>query len=72
LFDSAFSNKFKNTVTTNNVGINYSLGKSRDEQLSFGVNFQNSKLESERIYPKVASLNQSFANILPNARWQKS
>ena len=70
-FDTILSNKFENTITTNNAGINYSLGKSWDSQLSFGVNFQNSKLESQRIFPTSSSVNQSFSNILPNARWQK-
>jgi hypothetical protein len=70
-FDSALSNKFDNTITTNNAGISYRLSKSRDEQLSFGANIQNSKLESQRIFPTVSSVNQSFSNILPNAFWRK-
>ena len=71
LFDTAQSNRFDNTITTHNVGVNYRLGQSRDEQLSFGVNFQNSKLESQRIFPSVSSVNQSFSNILPNLMWRK-
>lgn len=71
MFDSALSNKFDNTITTNNAGISYRLSKSRDEQFSFGANFQNSKLESQRIFPTLSSVNQSFSNILPNAMWRK-
>jgi Outer membrane protein beta-barrel family/CarboxypepD_reg-like domain len=71
MFDTARSNLFNNTITTNNAGINYRLGKSRDEQLSFGLNFQHSKLQSERIFPKASRVNQSFANILPNVMWRK-
>ena len=70
-FDSVLSNKFENTITTNNAGINYRLGQSRDQQLSFGVNFQNSKLESQRVFPTASSVNQSFTNLLPNAMWRK-
>ena len=70
-FDTSLSNRFDNTITTNNAGINYRLGQSRDEQLSFGVNFQNSKLQSQRIFPTVTSVNQTFSNILPNAMWRK-
>ena len=70
-FDTSLSNKFDNTITTNNAGLNYRLGQSRDEQLSFGVNFQNSKLESQRIFPTATSVNQSFSNILPNLMWRK-
>ncbi len=70
-FDSTQSNRFDNTITTNNVGVNYRLGKSRDEQLSFGVNFQTSKLESQRTFPTTTSVNQTFSNILPNLMWRK-
>ena len=71
VFDTSLSNRFDNTVTTNNVGVNYRLGQSRDEQLSFGVNFQTAKLQSQRIFPTATSVNQSFANILPNLMWRK-
>ncbi|MEO6723490.1 MAG: outer membrane beta-barrel protein [Ferruginibacter sp.] len=70
-FDTSLSNRFDNTITTNNAGINYRLGRSRDEQLSFGVNFQNSKLESQRVFPTTSSVNQTFSNILPNAMYRK-
>ena len=70
-FDSSLSNKFDNTITTNNAGISYRYSPSKDEQLSVGVNFQNSKLESQRIFPATSSVDQSFSNILPNAMWRK-
>ncbi|MEO6232229.1 MAG: TonB-dependent receptor [Ferruginibacter sp.] len=70
-FDTAFSNKFDNTITTQNAGISYRLGRSRDEQLMFGANFQTSKLESQRIYPTMTTVSQSFTNILPNAMYRK-
>lgn len=71
LFDTSLSNRFDNTITTNNVGVNYRLGQSRDEQLSFGVNFQHSRLQSDRIFPAPTSVDQSFANVLPNLMWRK-
>ena len=70
-FDTALSNRFDNTITTNNAGINYRLGQSRDEQLSFGINFQHSRLQSNRIFPTTTSVDQSFATILPNLMWRK-
>ncbi|MBC7535534.1 MAG: outer membrane beta-barrel protein, partial [Ferruginibacter sp.] len=36
-----------------------------------GVSYQNSQLESQRIYPDKAIVNQSFSNFLPNAIWRK-
>ncbi|MEP6712853.1 MAG: outer membrane beta-barrel protein [Ferruginibacter sp.] len=70
-FDSTLSNKFDNTITTNNAGISYRFSKSKDEQLSFGVSYQNSILESQRIFPTASTVNQSFSNFLPNAMWRK-
>ena len=70
-FDTILSNRFDNSITTNNVGINYRLGQSRDEQLSFGVNFQHSRLQSDRVFPTTTSVDQSFATVLPNLMWRK-
>ena len=65
------SNKFDNEIITNNAGINYRLGQSRDNQLSFGIDYQNAQLISERIYPNKSSVNQTFNSFLPNLRWMK-
>ncbi|MEP6724241.1 MAG: outer membrane beta-barrel protein, partial [Bacteroidota bacterium] len=65
-FSPALSNKFDNTITTNNGGISYRLGTTRDNQFSVGVSLQNSKLESMRTFPGNATVNQSFTNVLPN------
>ncbi|MDB5202093.1 MAG: TonB-dependent receptor [Ferruginibacter sp.] len=70
-FDSTLSNKFDNTITTNNAGLNYRLMKSRDEMFSIGVNFQNSRLQSDRTFPSVTKVDQSFTNLLPNLMWRK-
>jgi hypothetical protein len=70
-FDTSLSNRFDNTISTNNAGLNYRLNPSRDEQFAIGVNFQNSKLESQRIFPTASSVNQAFSNILPNAMYRK-
>lgn len=70
-FAPSLSNEFANTVTTNNTGVSYRLGQSRDNQLSFGVNWQHSTLESERILPTSSSVHQEFSNFLPNAMFRK-
>ena len=70
-FDSTLSNKFDNTITTNNAGISYRYNPSKDEQLGFGVNYQHSRLESERVFPVKGSVDQKFSNLLPNAFWRK-
>lgn len=71
MFESELSNKFDNTITTNNGGISYRLQASRDEQLAFGVNLQNAKLESQRVFPVTSTVQQSFTNLLPNAMYRK-
>lgn len=70
-FDAGFSNKFDNTITTNRGGITYRFNKNRDENLAIGVNYQKADLESQRIFPTVSSVKQSFSDFLPNAFWRK-
>ncbi|MGC4035360.1 MAG: outer membrane beta-barrel protein [Chitinophagaceae bacterium] len=70
-FDTTLSNKFDNTVLTHNAGLSYRLGRSRDDQFSVGVNFQYSKLESDRTFPAPVEVNQSFKNVLPSLQWRK-
>jgi hypothetical protein len=70
-FDITQSNKFENIVKTQNGGITYRLGNSRDNQFAVGVSFQQSKLESERIFPTTTFVNKTFSNILPNLQWSR-
>jgi uncharacterized membrane protein YgcG len=70
-FAPEFSNKFENTTIAHNAGITYRLGNTRDNQFSAGVNLQHSRLESDRIYPNISSVNQSFTTLLPNLMWRK-
>ncbi|RYG52599.1 MAG: hypothetical protein EOO01_06285, partial [Chitinophagaceae bacterium] len=70
-FSQSLSNRFDNITTTQNAGVSYRLGASRDNQFSIGVNFQNSRLESDRIFPSPTQVDQSFNNILPNLQWSK-
>ena len=71
ILDQSLSNKFNNTITTNNGGITYRLVPDRDNMFSVGVSFQNAKLESDRTFPTTSNINQSFTNILPNLMWRK-
>ncbi len=70
-FDSSLSNKFDNTITTNNAGLTYRYSKTKDDMLSFGVSYQNTRLESQRIFPTTTNVDNSFSNFLPNAMWRK-
>ncbi len=70
-FDTLYSNKFDNTSITQNGGVTYRLGQSRDNQFSVGVSFQHSKLESQRIFPQATQVNESFNTVLPNLIWRK-
>ncbi len=72
IFDTALTNVFKNTITTNNAGINYRLGRGRDDQLSFGINYQHTQLQSNRVFPVLLNLNpQPFSDFLPNVMYSK-
>lgn len=70
-FDISQSNKFENVVKTQNGGITYRLGNSRDNQFAVGVSFQQSKLESERVFPTSGFVNKIFTNVLPNLQWSR-
>lgn len=70
-FDTTFSNRFTNNTTTQNGGVSYRIGQSRDNQFSVGVNFQNSRLQSDREFPSVTQVDQSFNNFLPNLMWSR-
>jgi Outer membrane protein beta-barrel family/Carboxypeptidase regulatory-like domain len=70
-FSPVLSNEFDNTVTTHNGGISYRRGASRDNQFAIGVNLQNSKLESVRLFPTAGTVNQSFTNVLPNLLYRR-
>ena len=70
-FDTALSNQFNNTTVTNNGGITYRFTRSKDEQMSVNINYQESKLMSDRILPNATNVNQTFRNFLPYAYWRK-
>ena len=69
--DQSLSNKFNNTITTNNAGLTYRFVPDKDNMFSVGVSFQNAKLESDRTFPSKTNISQSFSNILPNLIWRK-
>lgn len=71
LFDQSLSNKFDNTNTTHNGGISYRWNPNKDDMLMVGLNAQGTKLESERIFPTISSVNQSFFNFLPRVMYRK-
>ena len=71
IFDSLLSNKFTNTITTHNGGVTYRFTRSKDEQMSINVNYQQATLASNRTLPSKSSVNQSFKNFLPYAYWRK-
>ncbi len=69
--EQSLSNKFNNTITTNNAGLTYRFVPDKDNMFTVGVSFQNSKLESDRTFPTKTTISQSFSNILPNLMWRK-
>lgn len=70
LFDTALSNKFDNTYNTQNAGISYRIG-NRDKLFSIGMNYQYSKLSSDRQFPVIGTVNKTFSNLLPNLFYRK-
>jgi hypothetical protein len=66
LFDPRLSSKFDNTYKAHNGGLAYRYG-TRDNQLSFGLNYQRSELHSDQDFPRDLMVNKTFNNLLPNA-----
>lgn len=65
-FDTLLSNKFDNTVTTQNGGLSFRSG-DRDNMYNIGVNYQHTNMESEQFMPYSTTVRKTFSNILPNA-----
>jgi len=65
IFDPRLSNKFDNTYSAQNAGLGYRFG-NRDNQVSFGVNYQRSDLHSNQTFPKALTVDKTFNNLLPN------
>jgi hypothetical protein len=66
VFNPALSSKFDNSVSGQNAGIGYRYG-TRDNQLSFGLNYQRTALNSEQDFPRDLRVSKTFSNFLPNA-----
>ena len=64
--DTLLSNNFDNTVVTQNAGITYRFVPEKEALFQIGINIQTSNLQSDRIFPITSSVNQQFANVLPN------
>lgn len=70
-FNSQLSNKFDNDILTHNGGLTYRKNPSKDEQISFGINFQSTQLKSIRTFPGNSQIDYTFKNLLPSASWRK-
>jgi uncharacterized membrane protein YgcG len=66
VFDPSLSSKFTNTSSGQNAGLAYRYG-TRDNQLSFGVNYQRTDLFSVQDFPRALRVSKTFTNYLPNA-----
>jgi len=69
IFDTLQSNLFDNKTTIQNAGVNYRLGERGD--FSIGLNFQNTNLNSNQIFPMTGNIKRSFSNWLPNLSYRK-
>ena len=63
--DTTLSNVFENTYLTQRGGISFRKG-DRNKQISFGLDIQSARLESDQEYPYVTHVQRTFTNILPS------
>lgn len=66
--DTLLTNAFENKYITNRGGVSYRFNKDK-YRLSFGVDYQHAKLMSDQEFPFAFQVNRSFANALPQARF---
>ncbi|MCE7041615.1 outer membrane beta-barrel protein [Dyadobacter sp. CY312] len=63
--DTLLTNNFDNRYTTNRAGISYRYRKN-NWTTNVGLDFQSTGLYSKQLAPRVATVDQSFTNFLPN------
>ncbi|MFZ5553333.1 MAG: TonB-dependent receptor [Bacteroidota bacterium] len=68
LMDTTLSNQFDNNYTTHKGGIAYRYDFEK-VNFSIGTNYQNARLFSNQQFPYTATVDQTFANILPHANF---
>ena len=69
VFDTSLSNKFENVTRAHNAGLSFRTG-GRDNNLSLGLNFQRSNLNSDQSFPTLLTVDKTFNNLLPNAMFR--
>ena len=66
LFNDSLSNKFNNITKAQNGGVSYRYG-NKNNNANFGVNYQQTTLNSDQVYPRALTVDKTFRNVLPNA-----
>ncbi|MEA3477389.1 MAG: outer membrane beta-barrel protein [Bacteroidota bacterium] len=66
ILDTTLSNRFDNDYFTNRLGASYRFF-NRKVMLMAGLAYQRADLISKQAFPRLADLDQTFDNILPNA-----
>ena len=69
-FDTAYSNKFENTTTTQSANMSYRVG-DKDNMFNVGLSYKYLELNSDQAFPKAVTVNKHFNNVLPNLMWRK-
>jgi outer membrane receptor protein involved in Fe transport len=63
--DTLLTNSFDNRYLTNRAGLSYRYRKN-NWSANVGLDYQNTGLYSDQLAPVVATVDQSFSNVLPN------
>jgi uncharacterized membrane protein YgcG len=72
LQDIALSNEYDNTYTTQNAGISYRIGGSRQFNLMAGVSYQIATLDGTQTFPVQSIIDRSYYDVLPNGMFMYS
>ena len=69
--DSLLSNKFRSETPSQSAGIGYAFN-SEKSNFNLNVNFQESQLLNDRIFPIQVNVRRTFQNVLPSLMWRFS
>jgi hypothetical protein len=69
LLDTTLSNNFENIYFQQRAGLSYSY-RDTSTNLSFGLEYQDAKLDGKQLFPSNYKATFSFSDYLPNARFQ--
>ncbi|MGF1638894.1 MAG: outer membrane beta-barrel protein [Cyclobacteriaceae bacterium] len=69
ILDEMLSNSFNNTFFSQRTGLKYNFNNDK-WNINAGIDYQNSQLDNQQVFPNENNVFRRFENALPSARFQ--